>query len=929
MQAIAQLLGDEMMKKYCVMKTALIMFLILTMTISAIPVSLAESKGETLEVIIHYHRFDGNYEGWNIWLWAKGKDGQAYAFLAEDDYGKKAEITLDQMSGVEEIGIIIRKGEWEAKDVDKDRFVSLEHVNSDGKLEIFLVQGAEPIYFSESEMDLSPKFLKASFIDETTIKLLTSKPITKTEIRNAFSVASAQNILKPTAVSAGSGEFAQEFVVILDGGASITETYFTAFSDYAPIQIEMSGLYDSAAFKNAYAYEGDLGAIYTKQATTFKVWSPIAAAMTLNLYDAGNGGEPTAMHIMEKNSQGVWTFTQPGDLNGTYYTFTVEHMGQKTETYDPYAKAAGVNGDRSMVIDFTQTEPESWQSDKGPDFASSSDIIVYEMHIRDLSIHAASNITHKGKYLGVVEKDTKTDTGVSTGLEHLKELGITHVQILPMYDFNSIDETRLDENIFNWGYDPKNYSVPEGSYATDPYQGEVRIKEMRQMISGLHEAGIGVIMDVVYNHTALSADSNLSILMPNYYYRMVDGKYSNASGTGNETASERAMVRKLMLDSLKHWVTKYHIDGFRFDLMGVHDIETMNIIDAELRKINPNIILYGEGWTGGSSPLPEGQRLVKKNILKVARIGAFNDDFRDGVKGHVFNANEGGFVGGVPGLEESVKFGIVGAVYHPQIAYDLVNYSKAPWANTPAQSVNYVSAHDNLTLWDKLMVTNPDVTDEQRIAMHKLSNAIVLTSQGMPFLHAGVDFLRTKGGDHNSYKSPDEVNWIDWTLKEANAEVFEYYKGLIALRKAYPAFRLRTQEEIETHLTFYTEETDSAIKLQAQMIGYEIAKESHEALEGKLIVLFNGSLEAKNITLPKGQFKVLANHDHVDANGTKIIRGGSYKMPASSTLILEATSKSPEVPWIKMISYALALMLALLIINKMRRKRRVDTHESY
>ena len=909
------------MKKSDIMKRAMAFCLILAMMISAVPISIAQAEGSEVDVVIHYHRFDGNYEGWNIWLWAKGKDGKAYEFQAEDTYGMKSEFTLDEMTDVEEIGIIIRKGEWEAKDVDMDRFVSLENVNAEGTLEIFLVQGAEPIYFSESEIDLSPKFLKASFIDETTVKLLTSKPILKSEIRNDFAVVSDQTALKPTAVSAGSGEYAQEFVVILDGGAAINDTYFTSFGDYAPVQIEMSGLYDSEAFNKAYTYEGELGAIYAKEATTFKVWSPIASEMTLNLYAAGNGGAPISSHIMEMNSQGVWTFTQPGDLNGTYYTFTVNHMGRKTETYDPYAKAAGVNGDRSMVLDYTKTEPEAWGADKGPDYASSTDIIVYEMHIRDLSIHASSNIVNKGKYLGVVEKDTKTDTGVSTGLAHLKELGITHVQILPMYDFNSIDETRLEDNVFNWGYDPKNYNVPEGSYSTDPFKGEVRVNEMRQMISGLHEAGIGVIMDVVYNHTALSADSNLSILVPNYYYRMVDGKYSNASGTGNETASERAMVRKLMVDSLKHWVTEYHIDGFRFDLMGVHDIETMNFIDSELRKINPNIILYGEGWTGGSSPLPEGQRLVKKNITQVERIGAFNDDFRDGVKGHVFNATEGGFVGGVAGLEESVKFGIVGAVYHPQIAYDLVNYSKAPWANSPSQSVNYVSAHDNLTLWDKLLVTNPDATDAQRIAMHKLSNTIVLTSQGMPFLHAGVDFLRTKGGDHNSYKSPDEVNWLDWTLKDAQKEVFEYYKGLIGLRKAYPAFALKTQAEIETHLTFYTQAADSAIKLGEQMIGYEIAAEAHEALEGKLIVLFNGSLEAQTVTLPAGNFKVLADHKRVDEKGAQIIKGGAYEMAASSALILEETDKTPALPWLKIISYALAFLGALLILILFRRKK--------
>ena len=700
------------------------MLLILVLLLCAMPMaqlSVAQAQSVDQKVIVHYHRFDGNYEGWNLWMWAKGKEGNAYEFQSEDAYGKRADILLEDIADADEIGFIVRKGEWEAKDVEGDRFVSLSKVNADGVLEIFLVQGAEPVYFSESEIDLSPKFLKAEFIDENTVKLVTSKPISKLDIRNSFSVSSDVSTLKPTAVSAGSGELAQTFVVMLDGDVQIGKKYLTSFGDYEPVNIEMTGLYDTEEFASAFTYDGELGAIYTAENTTFRVWAPTATSMTLNLYSTGDGGDATATHEMKNIGQGTWEFIVSGDLHGTYYTFTVD---QNTETYDPYAKSAGVNGDRSMVIDFSKAQPENWSDDQGPVYENNNDIIVYEMHIRDLSTHISSNIKNVGKYLGVVEKDTKTDTGASTGLAHLKELGITHVQILPMYDYNSVDETRLDENIFNWGYDPKNYSVPEGSYATDPYHGEVRVLEMKQMISGLHQEGIGVIMDVVYNHTALSADSNLSILAPNYYYRMADGKYSNASGTGNETASERAMVRKLMVDSLKLWVTEYHVDGFRFDLMGVHDIETMKYIDTELRKINPNIILYGEGWTGGSSTLAEGLRLVKKNMTAVDRIGAFNDDFRDGVKGHVFNATEAGFVGGALGLEESIKFGIVGAVFHPQVDYAAVNYSEAPWANNPSQSVNYVSAHDNLTLWDKLLVTNPEATDAQRVAMHKLSNTI-------------------------------------------------------------------------------------------------------------------------------------------------------------------------------------------------------------
>ena len=878
------------------MKKVISLIMMMVMIFGLLPATELSSAEQVdqLKMEIHYHRFDGNYEGWNLWIWAKGKDGASYEFNTEDAYGKKAEVVLEGIGDAEEIGFIIRKGEWEAKDVESDRFVSVNQINSEGVLEIFLVQGAERIYYSESEIDLSPKFLKAAFIDNKAVKLETSKPISATDLREKFSVSSADGqMIKPVAISSGVSDVAQNFVVLLESAVTVGVAYKTEYLDYSPVSIDPSGLFDTDDFEAHYTFEGELGALYTPAGTTFRVWAPTADAIQLNLYEKGDGGAAIRNIKMDQIESGVWETIQMDDLNGVYYTYSVEIAGKVTETYDPYAIAAGVNGDRSMVINMASADPENWHMDKGPVFKKSNDIIVYEMHIRDLSTHESANIQHIGKYLGVVEKGTKTDRGTATGLDHLKDLGITHVQILPMYDYNSVDETRLNENVFNWGYDPKNYSVPEGSYATDPYKGEVRINEMKQMIQGLHAEGIGVIMDVVYNHTALSADSNLSILVPNYYYRMVDGKYSNASGTGNETASERAMVRKLMVDSLKHWVEEYHIDGFRFDLMGVHDTETMKFIDTELRKINPDIIIYGEGWTGGSSPLPEGKRLVKANIVDVDRIGAFNDDFRDGIKGHVFNSKEAGFANGAAGFEESVKFGIVGSVDHPGVDYKQVNYSKKAWANAPSQSVNYVSAHDNLTLWDKLLETNPEASEASRIAMHKLSNTIVLTSQGMPFLHAGVDFLRSKGGDHNSYKSPDSTNWLDWTLKESYPEVYAYYKGLIELRKAYPAFRMETQEEIAENLIFFDDTEASLVKLDTQMIGYTIKKGANGS-EEDIIVLFNGNMEPKTVNLPEGQYKVLVDAEKVDPEGTNIINSGEYLMTASSALVLEKTEVTIE-----------------------------------
>lgn len=914
------------------MKKVLHLLMIMILVLSLLPVSeMTYAESNPLTITVHYHRFDDNYDGWNLWVWAKGSDGQSFAFSEADEFGQVAKFTIDDIKDAKEIGFIVRKGEWEAKDIDSDRFVSIDKINQQGALEFYLLQGAETVYYDPAEIDLSPKFLKAEFIDETTVKLVTSKPIAKADVRKDFSLTDAKgDQILPTAVSGGSGDLATEFVVLLDQKVTFNTKYETKYQDYEAISVDQSGLYDTKDFVDQYTYTGELGAIYSAAQTVFKVWAPTADSMTLNLYDQGDGDNLRDQIGMVNSGLGVWTTIVNGDLNGTYYTFTTEMNGTFTETYDPYAHAAGVNGNRSMVIDMAKTNPKGWDMDKGPIYLKANDLIVYEMHIRDLSSNANSNIVNKGKYLGVIEKGTKTDNGIATGIDHLKELGITHVQILPMFDYNSVDETKLDEQSFNWGYDPKNYSVPEGSYATDPYHGEVRVAELKQMIQGLHSEGIGVIMDVVYNHTALTADSNLTELVPNYYYRMVDGKYSNASGTGNETASERVMMQKLMIDSLKHWVSEYHIDGFRFDLMGIHDIETMKLIDTELRKINPNIVLYGEGWTGGSSPLPDAKRLIKANIASLPRIGAFDDDFRDAIKGHVFNPTEAGFANGALGFEESVKFGIVGATEHSQIDYTKVNYSKKPWAADPSQSVNYVSAHDNLTLWDKISVTNPDATIEQKIAMDKLSNAIVLTSQGMPFLHAGVDFLRTKNGDDNSYKSSDEINGLDWKLKEDNLDTFNYYKGLIELRKAYPAFSLGTKEEIQANLAFFDQSADSLIVLPDQMVGYNIKKGAGGATNDEIIVLFNGKLESQSVNIPEGSYKVLVNDQKVDVKGTEEILGGSVNLPASSALILErthkaitVTDKSPESSgdtWTIVIGGIIVIGLGLIYFNRKKLK---------
>ena len=525
-------------------------------------------------------------------------------------------------------------------------------------------------------------------------------------------------------------------------------------------------------------YSGkDLGLTYSPKAATFKIWAPTATAAKLNLYKSDLGGTAIRSINMNKGENGIWQITVAENLKNSYYTFQV-NIGNtwSEEVVDPYAKACGTNGLRAQVIDLKETNPVGWAQDKSPNFSVSNkqtDAVIYELHVRDASIHASSGIKNKGKFLGLAEVGTKNSAGQSTGLSHIKELGVTHVHLLPFYDYNSVDETKAAVQ-YNWGYDPVNYNIPEGSYSTNPSDGKVRIKELKELIKTMHSNGLRIIMDVVYNHTALTKNSNFNTLVPDYYYRKrADGSFSDASSCGNETASDNAMFQKFMIESVVYWVNEYHIDGFRFDLMGIHDIETMNLISDTLHKIKPSIVLYGEGWTSSSSPLPDDKRALKKNAAKLNGIAVFSDDMRDGIKGSVFNINDRGFATGQIENSESVKFGIVAAGKHPQINYSKVNYSKEPYTAGPAGLINYADCHDNNILWDKIELSFKDASVEDRTKMHELAYAIVLTAQGASFLHAGTEFLRTKNGVENSFDKGDVVNGINWDLKNQNNSLFE------------------------------------------------------------------------------------------------------------------------------------------------------------
>jgi len=625
---------------------------------------------------------------------------------------------------------------------------------------------------------------------------------------------------------------------------------------------------------------GDLGVSWSNTETKLNIWAPSASAVSFQLYRNGQGGTPLKSFSLKKQPKGNWTHTLPGDWEGYYYTFKVKvNNNWLNEVPDPSAKAVGVNGLRGMIVNMKSTNPSNWDFDKYPLLKNQTDAVIYELHVRDASIQANSGILNKGKFLGLTEVGTKSPAGLPSGLDYLKELGITHVHLLPSFDFKSLDEAKTSPQ-YNWGYDPKNYNVPEGSYATNPFDGKVRINEFKKLVQTFHNNQIGVILDVVYNHTGDTENSIFNQIVPNYYYRQnFDGSFSNASGCGNEMASERPMFRKFIIESLLHWVNEYHIDGFRFDLMGIHDLKTMESIRDTLKKVKPDILLYGEGWTAGGSPLPENERAVKANIHQLPGIAAFSDEVRDGIKGHVFTPSDKGFVSGKYDLAESVRFGVVGGVFHPQINYQKVNYAKSPWALEPNQTIIYASCHDNHTLWDRLEIANPNVSVQDRISMQKLALGIVLTSQGISFLHAGSEFLRTKNGVENSFESSDVVNQLDWERRDENVNVTNYIRNLIQLRKTHPAFRLGNASDIRQHLTFSDEQLDG-------LIIYKIENAPSEPWK-YIYVILNGSDKDQNINIPFADWKLVVDENHVFLNPENGFKGRNAKVKPFSMLILK------------------------------------------
>lgn len=739
--------------------------------------------------VTFYWSYPGTYEKCDMWIWWGDKAGQGYLFH-ECDYGAKVVVNVPE--GIEEIGFIVRRDcsepggdSWGSatKDYEQDRFAAIE-----GKQTYIYLKSGDPMQYLSNDggktLETAKNLTLAGIIGEKEIRYHIT-PRTTIDSLDRIRIYEGDRQLKVVGLSS-LGKEAAYGDIELEESLDLSGNYRIEIEGYGEKSVIPTEIFDTEYFAENYHYDGsDLGAVIKGDQTAFKVWAPTASKVVLNLFETGDGGQAYKSAEMTRGEKGVWEYTEPCG-HGTYYTYTVTTAAGVQEAVDPYAKAAGVNGNRGMVVDLSLTDPEGWDTAKKPDPISNySEAIIWEVHVRDFSNKIASS-DYRGKYLAFTETGLVNEAGMPVGVDYLKQLGITHIHLLPVYDYATVDEAGSGTE-FNWGYDPKNYNVPEGSYSTDPFNGEVRIREFKQMVMALHEAGIHVIMDVVYNHT-YDANSSFNKIVPYYYYRYTDsGANTSASGCGNDTASERYMFGKFMVESTAYWIEEYDLDGLRFDLMGLHDLQTMQAVESAVHGINPNAILYGEGWTMGAT-IDGSAQANQSNIGMITAAGdaigsiaVFNDVIRDGLKGSVFDAKAKGYISGASAATVGdIVFGIKGGQGIGQ-----------GWTVKDSMVINYMSAHDNNTLWDKLLLSNPEHTEAQRNSMNKLGAAILMISKGTPFWQAGEEMLRTKNGDENSYKSGDEINNIDWSVLREGTMQYEtmlYYRGLIEMRRNYSIF---------------------------------------------------------------------------------------------------------------------------------------------
>ena len=842
--------------------TAMLLAFVLALGCVALP-AMAESQDGTV-IKLHYNRPDGKYADWSVWFWVEGVTS-ADIPLTEENGEMVASFPV--APGATSVGFIVKQPNWAAKDVDKDQFIDVAAYLS-GTVHVYVEAGVEG-YTVKTDKDVKTgvKIKDAVYREGVGIQVTMTEEIP--DYQKGFSVSS---LTIREVGDAGNAKYIITTEEAIDPFGSYTLTYGDAVC-----KILLPTVYSTEEFEKQFTYTGsDLGATWTKEKTTFRLWAPTASAVTVNLYESGTAGTDDLLGTFDlvPKENGTWVAGITEDLNGVYYTYSVTVDGETVEACDPYARTTGVNGQRAMVIDLDSTDPEGWETDRDPHAGNAiTDAVIYELHVRDLSVDESSGIANKGKFLGLIEPGTTNPQGVPTGLDHMKNLGITHVHLLPSYDYASVDESRLDTQQFNWGYDPQNYNVPEGSYSTDPYNGEVRVREIKQMVKGLHDNGISVIMDVVYNHVYNAETFCFNQIVPQYFSRVSDsGVYSAGSGCGNDTASERSMVKKYIVDSVKYWADEYHIDGFRFDLVGLIDTKTINAVMEEVHKTHPNVIFYGEGWTMSTGMTKDGYTMTTQaNSTAVPGFAFFSDTLRDSLRGSVFNNDERGYVAGIGG-----HTGTIAACFR----------GLPTWCKSPAQTINYASCHDNMSLFDRLTQSTPDATVEDRIRMNNLAAAICMTSQGVPFFQAGEEMLRSKplpdgGFDHNSYCSPDSVNSLKWNdlNNEAYQQVYAYYQGLIAFRKAHPALRMTSAEEVTAKITNLT-------SLDFNVTGFHIASGANGD-ESSIVAIFNPRSEATTVTLPAGKWNVYISGDKAGLEVLSQAEGTVTVEPISAMVLVQ------------------------------------------
>jgi pullulanase len=814
-------------------------------------------------LVIHYLRYDENYEPWNLWLWAEGGEGSVYQFAETDEFGVVATATIPGSAEASSIGLIVRTDDW-VKDVDEDRFITAFDENNSA--EVWLVEADPTIYFEEP--DLGPKILSANIDSLNEINLSLSEKLDTADLdRSSFEVFGDGESIKVQEVkSQYVNPVSSEVKIVLASELDLGKSYRVASGYFGEKAASPRRVFGSEEFASAFHFDGELGPIYSKTKTTLRVWAPTATNVSALIYEGVDG--PLDQDLpMKKGPKGTWEVVLSGDRHLTAYTYLVNHGQRKVEAVDPYVKSASINGKRGVILDMARTNPSSWPAKQAPFSGKSTDAIFYELHVRDLGMDASSGISNKGKFISLTESGTKTPLGDPTGIDAIVDLGVTHLQLLPIYDYASIDETRNDS--FNWGYDPLNYNVPEGSYASDPADPVARVRELKQAISYVNSRGLRVVMDVVYNHVYDVSSHSFQRIVPGYFFRTDrSGNWANGTGVGNEVASERSMVRKFIVESASYWAEEYQLGGFRFDLMGIHDVETMTEVRAAVTKIDPSFLIIGEGWNMGQELTAE-QKANQLNAFKMPGISHFNDGIRDGLKGSVFNDLDTGWATGKQSSTRAVQEGIVG-----QIRFS--GSLGGQWGDIePGQSVSYVEAHDNLTLHDKLQVSVPNASAQERSKLHRFASSVAILAQGLTFIHAGQEFERSKDGDHNSYKSSDSVNALRWLERAKNKTTVDYFKGLIQIRKAHPAFRMDSASKVRNNLKFLSDEEVISYTLNGSAVGDS----------WKQILVIHNSGKDQTLSLPTGSWKIAVEGQRASTRSVGSV-SGSVVVEAKTTTVL-------------------------------------------